>query len=432
MFLKRYSSFSTSLDLGLDNGAYYHELFLRGRPMLAMRMRRHKVKGTGVKLGSNPEMEPNFYTLDLPRLPELWELDASGAVPVDESNVSFDNGNNKEEVVNTQEDESHDSDESSVVVEPRSVNSNEHFGRRVQSDNWQEPQDRASQSSPAGASQKPRAQDIQSGPFPSPSLLSESELERRSFLNASQPMLQDAYASLRPQLAVAELARHLQQGRLLNEEARGLARPLSTDRERARISSRGSRESETKRELAHNELLLEKQRQELSLLTAMTNLKRQEYELMTKMCQLGENAISRGLVYRAAMHEAGDQDQSSTIEAAILHDQLASVRALQRSEVGRVPPEMLQRSSKEVDRASALAGYESLLQSAGHFSAASSLLQPSEAVQRAVLNSRQETLRATEVPGSPSMVHAARRLSVLRRGGDDEPYDAGRLAFPYK
>mmetsp|Transcript_2576 Transcript_2576/g.4400 ORF Transcript_2576/g.4400 Transcript_2576/m.4400 type:complete len:249 (-) Transcript_2576:287-1033(-) len=40
---------------GQDAGAYYHELFLRGRPRLALRMRRQKIKGTGIKLTPNPE-----------------------------------------------------------------------------------------------------------------------------------------------------------------------------------------------------------------------------------------------------------------------------------------------------------------------------------------------------------------------------------------
>jgi hypothetical protein len=34
---------------GPDSGAYYHELFLQGRPQLCMRMVRQKVKGTGHK-----------------------------------------------------------------------------------------------------------------------------------------------------------------------------------------------------------------------------------------------------------------------------------------------------------------------------------------------------------------------------------------------
>lgn len=48
---------------GPDAGAYYHELFLKGRPQLCMRMIRQKVKGTGHKLPADTETEPNFYAM---------------------------------------------------------------------------------------------------------------------------------------------------------------------------------------------------------------------------------------------------------------------------------------------------------------------------------------------------------------------------------
>ena len=65
----KYLSFTRQLNLwgfkriskGIDGGAYYHELFLRGRPYLAMRLKRQKIKGTGMKLTPNPKGEPNFY-----------------------------------------------------------------------------------------------------------------------------------------------------------------------------------------------------------------------------------------------------------------------------------------------------------------------------------------------------------------------------------
>lgn len=67
----KFMSFTRQLNLwgfkritkGDDAGAYYHELFLRGRPRLAMLMRRQKIKGTGIKLTPNPETEPNFYKI---------------------------------------------------------------------------------------------------------------------------------------------------------------------------------------------------------------------------------------------------------------------------------------------------------------------------------------------------------------------------------
>ena len=46
---------------GTDSGAYYHELFLRGRPDLALRMKRYKIKGNGTRAIPCPEQEPNFY-----------------------------------------------------------------------------------------------------------------------------------------------------------------------------------------------------------------------------------------------------------------------------------------------------------------------------------------------------------------------------------
>lgn len=48
---------------GTDAGAYYHELFLRGRPQLCLRMVRQKVKGTGHKQPADAQTEPNFYAL---------------------------------------------------------------------------------------------------------------------------------------------------------------------------------------------------------------------------------------------------------------------------------------------------------------------------------------------------------------------------------
>lgn len=42
---------------GPDNGGYYHELFLKGRPGLVVNMKRTKVKGQS-KLKRDPETEP--------------------------------------------------------------------------------------------------------------------------------------------------------------------------------------------------------------------------------------------------------------------------------------------------------------------------------------------------------------------------------------
>lgn len=48
---------------GLDKGGYYHELFLRSNRSLAYDIHRIRIKGTGVRLPTDPDNEPNFYTL---------------------------------------------------------------------------------------------------------------------------------------------------------------------------------------------------------------------------------------------------------------------------------------------------------------------------------------------------------------------------------
>lgn len=48
---------------GRDAGAYYHEMFLRGKPHLLAKMVRQKVKGTGHKQPTDVSSEPNFYAM---------------------------------------------------------------------------------------------------------------------------------------------------------------------------------------------------------------------------------------------------------------------------------------------------------------------------------------------------------------------------------
>lgn len=68
---KKFASFQRQLNLygfqrltiGRDKGAYYHELFLRDKPLLAHKIRRQRIKGTGVRPRSNPDAEPNFYAM---------------------------------------------------------------------------------------------------------------------------------------------------------------------------------------------------------------------------------------------------------------------------------------------------------------------------------------------------------------------------------
>lgn len=68
---KKYASFQRQLNLygfnritkGPDRGSYYHELFLRGKKFLCRGIQRMKIKGTGARMASNPDAEPNFYTM---------------------------------------------------------------------------------------------------------------------------------------------------------------------------------------------------------------------------------------------------------------------------------------------------------------------------------------------------------------------------------
>ena len=60
----RYSFiFSHHILKGRDKGAYYHEMFLRGKAFLAKQIKRVKIKGQGPRKPNRPETEPNFYTM---------------------------------------------------------------------------------------------------------------------------------------------------------------------------------------------------------------------------------------------------------------------------------------------------------------------------------------------------------------------------------
>jgi hypothetical protein len=53
----------TRISEGPDVGAYYHEMFLRGKIFLADCITRSAVKGTRIKTSANPGNEPNFYAM---------------------------------------------------------------------------------------------------------------------------------------------------------------------------------------------------------------------------------------------------------------------------------------------------------------------------------------------------------------------------------
>lgn len=87
---KKYASFQRQLNLygfnritkGPDKGSYYHELFLRSKKFLCRGIARMKVKGTGARMASNPDQEPNFYKM--PPMPPLLSADSSIPIQTDQ------------------------------------------------------------------------------------------------------------------------------------------------------------------------------------------------------------------------------------------------------------------------------------------------------------------------------------------------------------
>lgn len=98
--LSKIASFQRQLNLygfqrltrGLDKGGYYHELFVRGRAFLSHRIQRVKVKGTGVRARSNPEQEPDLWSMAwmASTLQEqtLMRKSASSVISMDDSDTA--------------------------------------------------------------------------------------------------------------------------------------------------------------------------------------------------------------------------------------------------------------------------------------------------------------------------------------------------------
>jgi len=105
--LQRYASFQRQLNLygfqritkGRDKGSYYHELMLRGRPFLAYRITRTRIKGTGVRPRANPDSEPDFYSM-----PAI-DTDSPAPLPVDEEEEEVEEEVTAEDVMETEEDD---------------------------------------------------------------------------------------------------------------------------------------------------------------------------------------------------------------------------------------------------------------------------------------------------------------------------------------
>lgn len=100
---RKYASFQRQLNLygfnrltkGADRGSYYHELFLRSKQILCRGIQRMKVKGTGSRMASNPDQEPNFYKMStMPAsLPVIYEDDEPKMPPVNNpQSLNFNGG----------------------------------------------------------------------------------------------------------------------------------------------------------------------------------------------------------------------------------------------------------------------------------------------------------------------------------------------------
>ena len=87
------SSFRRQLNLygflrltnGRDSGSYYHELFLRSKPLLSLKMTRTRIKGTKIRASSSPADEPRLYSfpvLDPVERPERLLAMQDGRMPV--------------------------------------------------------------------------------------------------------------------------------------------------------------------------------------------------------------------------------------------------------------------------------------------------------------------------------------------------------------
>lgn len=79
---------------GVDAGAYYHELFLRGRHQLCMRMQRQKVKGVGHKQPTDVSTEPNFYAMKPLPTASATTNRGSNSMVMEEVAVSVGDGSN--------------------------------------------------------------------------------------------------------------------------------------------------------------------------------------------------------------------------------------------------------------------------------------------------------------------------------------------------
>jgi hypothetical protein len=70
------------LTRGPDRGGYYHELFLRNKEWLATQIHRQRIKGTSTRGRSNPEGEPDFWSMTWVPRGDQDKVISSMSVPI--------------------------------------------------------------------------------------------------------------------------------------------------------------------------------------------------------------------------------------------------------------------------------------------------------------------------------------------------------------
>lgn len=224
----------------IDRGAYYHERFLRGKPMLVMRMKRKKIKGTRVKLASDPATEPNFYSM-----------------------------------------------ESSDLVDSEVVNSMNPPAAIAHANPWSE-KPYSEGFNPLGLSRS--LSEVELSPSPAVAGAKDHITLKRLQREVRQQAetVAAAQALVSPGLSNGRAAEGPPQGPQVSPELCKAALPFRRPIGMVDVFSRRGLippEQMLRREIADSQLILCTHRQELALWTELADLKKQEYEIMARLCR---------------------------------------------------------------------------------------------------------------------------------------------------
>lgn len=373
----KYTSFNRQLNLwgfkrltkGQDNGSYYHELFLRGKPLLAMRMKRQRIKGTGVKLSSDPSREPNFYSADFPQLPEC-DLSALSSTSLGDVQEDWCSPSNEDSATSNQKVHAEGLNERYKNEKPPSKSNLTTSRSNLKKGSSSASSPKITEDSPDDVS------DIQVI-----KKKSKRSKDGSAFITElpQMPFLRNA-DDARAEVAV---------GQSISESSSGAACYGSAGMQNFSGNPYlASRDLLLQNEITEVEFILRKQRQELELLTALTELKKQEYDIMVRMCQAGSNLQMAGRNALPRFPFASEENLAMGPSLALLQDQLASVRSMQRR-----PSSSLLFAADDSQRG---------------------LYSPPSANGAQLLQNEQSFPSQTEPPVSPGGAMAARRLSLIR------------------